>query len=154
MSATQLCPKCQKRKAEAEFPPRKNPANHSQSRHCLECSRAWNRGWSRRNRETLNERSRKHHLRTKYGLTLEEFEVILQQQGGVCAICHRPPNGRVLDVDHNHKTGQIRGLLCLSCNAGIGSLGDSPEMLKRATAYLQQADKCSVVKLPMALEVD
>lgn len=69
---------------------------------------------------------------------------MLASQDGVCAICERPEkvidprNGRIkaLAVDHDHGTGDIRGLLCQNCNKGLGNLGDSVEILMAAAAYL------------------
>ena len=59
----------------------------------------------------------------KYGLTQEQYELVLASQGGVCAICKGPPVvHNVYHIDHDHKTGLIRGLLCQSCNTGIGKL--------------------------------
>lgn len=82
--------------------------------------------------------SREWRLKKEYGITLAEYETLLEAQGGVCAICGNPPNGRVLSVDHDHKTGLRRGLLCHGCNMGLGSLGDSTPTLQAAIAYLQK----------------
>jgi hypothetical protein len=72
-----------------------------------------------------------------FGLTLEEYERLLLQQDGRCAICMRRPRTRRLAVDHNHATGEIRGLLCTRCNHKIlGAAGESPSLLRRAAAYL------------------
>ena len=63
----------------------------------------------------------KYNLRAKYGLTLEDYDNMLEQQKGVCAICGGiNPSGRRLAVDHDHKTGEIRGLLCQHCNTHLG----------------------------------
>ena len=76
----------------------------------------------------------------KYGLSLVAYEDLLQRQGGVCAICQKPPRqGRRLDVDHDHGTGSVRGLLCASCNTAIGHLRESHEILRSAISYLQRA---------------
>lgn len=81
-------------------------------------------------------------LRKNYGLTVEEYEALLDEQGGLCAICQRPERaqraGRTmrLPVDHDHTTGRIRGLLCHSCNRAIGLLQDDPALLVRAADYL------------------
>jgi hypothetical protein len=78
-------------------------------------------------------------LQKRYGITTADYNVIWDGQGGICAICGRPPKaGRwgSLQVDHDHDTGEIRGLLCFSCNAGLGQLGDSPESLERALCYV------------------
>ena len=83
------------------------------------------------------EYARKHpglHLR-RYNITEEDYDALLSQQGGVCAICGRPPEKR-LSVDHNHVTDAVRGLLCMPCNRAIGLLGDSVEGLTRAIDYL------------------
>lgn len=85
-------------------------------------------------------------LRKKYGITLERYEELRQSQGGGCAICGRTePIGRAsavvddvwLHVDHNHETGQVRGLLCTNCNHSLGGFGDDPAILRRAAAYLE-----------------
>lgn len=61
--------------------------------------------------------NRNKQLIRKYGITLEDYEVLLKNQGGVCGICGKPPKpDRALDVDHDHKTGKVRGLLCHNCN--------------------------------------
>jgi hypothetical protein len=77
----------------------------------------------------------------KYGLTDEDYRHMLEKQGGVCAICHRKngSNNRRLHVDHDHKTEKVRGLLCGTCNTGIGLLRDKLSMLYKAIAYLEDA---------------
>ena len=56
-------------------------------------------------------------------MTLEDYERMFDAQGGVCAICGKPrPEERTLHVDHDHETGEIRGLLCFSCNNALGRL--------------------------------
>jgi len=69
---------------------------------------------------------------------LAGFNAMLAAQGGVCKICNRPPRDKKkrLHVDHCHKTGKIRGLLCLHCNVMIGKAEDDPKRLERAAAYL------------------
>lgn len=73
-------------------------------------------------------------LKRRYGITLADFDRILAEQNGLCAFCkNKPP----VDVDHCHETGKVRGLLCRSCNVGLGQLGDNLEGVKRAIAYLE-----------------
>jgi hypothetical protein len=79
---------------------------------------------------------RKSKLKRKYGLTLDDFENILTEQGGGCSICKAVPE-RPLDIDHCHTTGHVRGLLCNKCNTGLGLFGDSPERLEAAAKYLR-----------------
>ncbi len=76
------------------------------------------------------------HLRRFYGLTLEQFQAMETEQRGCCAICRKIPKER-LHVDHCHESGRIRGLLCRACNSAIGYLGDDPELVDRAAAYLR-----------------
>lgn len=81
-----------------------------------------------------------YHRLTKYGLTPEAFLEILDKQGGVCRICQLTPNKRGLFIDHDHETGNVRGLLCNACNLMLGFANDSPERLLAAVAYLQQTE--------------
>lgn len=71
-----------------------------------------------------------------YRLTETEYNSILEYQGGVCAGCGEPPRGRALAVDHDHRTGRIRGLLCWHCNRAIGIARDLAEALSNLGAYL------------------
>lgn len=84
--------------------------------------------------------ARNTNLRRNYGITLDDYNRLAEEQGGKCIICGRVPEGKHnqgrLHVDHDHKTGKVRGLLCSHCNRGLGFLGDSPDILRRAAAYL------------------
>lgn len=75
-------------------------------------------------------------LRRKYGIGQAEYNAMLADQGGVCAICGEENSDRILAVDHHHGTGAVRGLLCGNCNQGLGRFRDSPDFLTRAIAYL------------------
>jgi hypothetical protein len=83
---------------------------------------------------------REYSLKRKFNLSPEEYNDLLEKQGGVCAICKQNCT-RALAVDHNHTTGKVRGLLCNNCNRGIGHLRDSIDLLKSATSYLEYYDK-------------
>lgn len=90
-------------------------------------------------RRTHPERNWAMYLR-KWGLTPETYEVMAEAAGGLCAICRQPcPTGQRLSVDHDHATGRVRGLLCRTCNVGIGNLKDDPALLARAILYLEEA---------------
>lgn len=86
--------------------------------------------------------ARRHWLKLKYKITLEQYEALLTQQGNVCAICRTAPAyEKPLCVDHNHSkpTGEgNRGLLCDSCNFAIGAMLENPARLRRAAEYLEQ----------------
>ncbi len=77
-------------------------------------------------------------IRRKYGLSQKEYEKMLSAQGGVCAICGREDKKKALSVDHCHTTGDVRGLLCTSCNLSIGKLDDCPETLRNAARYIDR----------------
>ena len=82
---------------------------------------------------------RGYHLRSRYGITEGEYTTMLEGQGGGCKICGSAcETGRRLAVDHCHKSGKVRGLLCASCNIGLGKFKDSPELLASALKYLQE----------------
>ena len=79
-------------------------------------------------------------LRVLYGITLDDFHAMLDQQSGLCALCGRPPRKREkrLRVDHDHTTGKVRGLLCNACNSALGLLQDSPDLLRKAADYIER----------------
>lgn len=73
----------------------------------------------------------------QYGLTVEQYDQLVEMQNGVCAICKKQPES-VLVVDHCHERGVVRGLLCQKCNRAIGSLGDKYRTVQKAAAYLMR----------------
>ena len=79
-------------------------------------------------------------LKNKYGITEEDYDNFYVEQNGCCAICnkHQSKINRRLSVDHNHKTGKVRGLLCDNCNCGIGNLKDKVSNLESAIIYLTE----------------
>lgn len=82
--------------------------------------------------------SRKHLLKKKYGITEKEYQQMLLQQGMTCAACSTAPTkNKSLCVDHNHKTGKVRGLLCSFCNLVVGWVKDDPTILRHIITYLE-----------------
>lgn len=90
---------------------------------------------SYRQTDSFEKSFRKWHLKKNYGLTPEQYDEMLERQGGGCAICGKPPGDIALHVDHCHDTGRVRGLLCFSCNAGLGQFRHDPQLLGRAMDY-------------------
>jgi hypothetical protein len=86
-------------------------------------------------------RVRRNALKFSYGITTEDYERMLKSQKGKCAICKSTDKGQTgkgfFCVDHDHKTGKIRGLLCHRCNRGLGLLSDSLKNVERAVKYLK-----------------
>lgn len=102
------------------------------------CTHCYGKWWKsvNTNPQPTDERKLVNHLK-KYGLTVADYQALLDKQGGTCALCGVPPaDGRRLAVDHDHVTGRVRGLLCQRCNGGLGALGDDVAGLQRAIAYL------------------
>lgn len=88
----------------------------------------------RGNRPALD---RRRLLKARYGITVEQYEVMFVRQNGCCAVCAQPSTTRLV-VDHNHDSGVIRGLLCQRCNKGLGLFDDSPTRLRAASHYLRE----------------
>jgi hypothetical protein len=78
---------------------------------------------------------RNYHLRLRYGITAEEVDRLIEKQNGVCPICQTEPNR--WHVDHDHATGEVRGMLCHHCNTALGNLRDDVKRLERAIAHLR-----------------
>jgi hypothetical protein len=115
--------------------PEKSKASHRKwyyghHEHAKKYSRDWHR-------EHYAQRRDKRRLKDT-GASPELFAKLLAEQQGKCAICGKPTKS--LRVDHDHHTGQIRGLLCFKCNYGIGILGDTASSLRQAVQYLEIAD--------------
>lgn len=98
---------------------------------CRECNKK-----AKRRRATA-ENTRKWHLSTIYGITVEQYTEMYENQAQECKICHawQP----LLRIDHNHKTGKIRGLLCNECNIGLGVFEEDIDILKSAIKYLEES---------------
>lgn len=103
----------------------------------LEHERAYRRSWYAENAAKVNDQIRQR----RFGLAPGQYEEMLEAQGGRCAICRSTETGAAhktaFAVDHDHRTGQVRGLLCDPCNRGLGLLGDDPVRLVKAAAYLE-----------------
>lgn len=91
--------------------------------------------WYNNNKERYKDNA----FRRKYGITLEQYDLMRKQQNYCCAICKtsETESGKKMFVDHNHQTGAVRKLLCTQCNAGIGMLQDNPEIMERAAKYVR-----------------
>lgn len=91
----------------------------------------------------VREYNRKTQL-ARYGLTPDDYDRMLAEQGGVCRLCGRPPNpdgvraASKLHADHDHETGRSRDLLCLTCNHMIGAAHDNPALLRKAAKYIER----------------
>ena len=126
--------------------------NPSGKRHCRACRRTRDREWYKATKEKCRNAARAWrkanpekrrvsrraaHLKHKYNMTREDYDLMAADQHHVCKICHNAnPDGRRLAVDHNHETGTVRGLLCGNCNTGIGLLNEDIDRLLTVIQYL------------------
>ena len=149
------CGGCKTYKAKNEF----NKSKHKKdglATQCRKCVSARHRAWYAKNKKRKDartkdwyhrnkDRAKDNHLKYKFGISLEEYNQMLKDQGGVCAICQkmetakdgRSGKTRALAVDHCHATGRVRGLLCCRCDHLVGCVGDTEESLARVLQYLQ-----------------
>lgn len=103
--------------------------------------RALNSEQKRAERKLYPDRQKNIDLKKNYGISLEQYNEMFSAQGGCCAIYdkHQALLKKSLHVDHDHGSGEIRGLLCNGCNFGIGQFKDDPDILNRAVSYLRRS---------------
>lgn len=106
-------------------------------------SKEYRRTHQKERRSYDKKRQRKRNLFSKYGITIEMYDQMSVAQEGKCAICgrHQSEFANPFAVDHSHKTDKVRALLCIRCNTGLGSLGDTSEGLRKAINYLEFWEK-------------
>lgn len=140
------CKRCQQEKPLTEFYTYGSKAGKRYHRwQCITCENKRSREYHKANRDRNLKRSRAFTL-ARYGLSPEQYDEILFSQGGGCAICGSPPTPtKALAADHDHtccpgkrSCGKcFRGLLCTSCNNGLGRFSDNAELLRKAANYLE-----------------
>ena len=113
--------------------------------------RSQQRAWAKANPD----RKREHLIKCLYGISIEQYMYVLEKQNGVCAICgkeetHKDTNGNIrpLAIDHSHKTGEVRGLLCQSCNALLGYSREDKDVLLSTIDYIEKYNM-KEAKLPV-----
>ena len=136
---TKICTKCKEEKSLTEFFKDKHKKSGLTSA-CKVCrSKAYNT-WERNNKQRIKQYSRKSNLKKGYGLTIGDWNNLFDRQQGRCAICerHQSEEPMRLHIDHNHRTGQIRNLLCSNCNRMLGCAKESTTILVKAIEYLNK----------------
>jgi hypothetical protein len=148
------CPECTTFKPRAEFPVSKQSKSGMYS-YCKDCNNKKHRKyrttpeqkekaakrareWRLNNPERVLELNRRKHLMRKYGITLERYDEMLEEQSNGCKICGGTcKTGYALAVDHCHKSKKISGLLCQLCNTSLGSARDDVSILKNMIKYIE-----------------
>jgi hypothetical protein len=148
-----ICRKCLRKKPVGEFNIHhgKTHTKDKLRNECRDCQKAHARAhYISLNKEVERKKRRRwylenkklthgYHLKRKFNISSEEYERLLKAQNGKCAICRADkPGGKYenFTVDHDHETGNIRGLLCSACNTGMGHFKDNPDILRKAIDYL------------------
>ena len=141
-----ICSLCQKEKELDQFGESsyiKKDGTKSKNRWCKQCYVKKAAEYQKLNPDKVKAWGTRKHRKKKYGMTDQEYSVLLEKQNNKCAICfesetHKGRGGEVipLAVDHCHKTGVVRGLLCFKCNTAIGKFNDDPQILQNAIVYL------------------
>lgn len=150
------CATCEVTKPDTEFRLRKSASTgqHYRGRVCRLCHQEKGLAWRRNNPEKVraynaaskakspeyhNRKAIESHFRRKFGLTIAERDAMIAKQRGVCPICGTDtPRGKGWCVDHNHRTGKVRAVLCQPCNLVLGHATEDPDILRRAAEYLEQ----------------
>lgn len=144
--SSRRCPCCGQVKSTTEFTRRKlSSGRWGFQAYCRKCDNERAREYRRNNLEKRKIVERKADIK-KYGLTLEDLEKMLQDQDNKCAICGKEvflhgssvDKNNIAHVDHNHATGEVRGLLCDKCNRGLGYFMDNTDYLLSAISYLKK----------------
>ena len=146
---TRVCRVCKKEKnlLDEYYLSRKDPTKKSSySYECKTCTVKRSVEYNRENSTSVKSQ----YLKRNYGLTFEEFEAMLSDQDNCCAICKGTKTyGRHkrFTVDHSHKTGKIRGLLCHRCNTALGLVGDDIHILNTMIEYLESHEQANTREL-------
>ena len=111
-------------------------SQYGRERYAKDPDRYFRQGQAYRASAHGREVSRRVYFKNKYGITLEQHKQRYIDQNGCCALCGKPMSYDRVYTDHDHETGKVRGLLCCSCNTGIGLLGDTFESVMQAAEYL------------------
>ena len=145
-ASSKLCTKCKIDKPLSEFYEHKSKRSGYHS-NCKQCALEYRRSYRKSNPERVKaywtsgaEAARASRLRRTFGITIAQYDELLDKQGGVCAICGKTPeeNKRALAVDHDHKTGEIYGLLCTFDNHRFVGRQRNSERFFKAAKYLEK----------------
>jgi hypothetical protein len=136
---TKVCKLCHIPKDLRFFNPHKS-CKHGVRTECKPCQNKASAIRAKKRNKKFPDKRRDAVLKNKYGITFDQYRVLLGAQGNACKICGSFSPGaskKYFSVDHDHKNGKIRGILCHGCNAGLGMFKEDTESLRRAAVYLE-----------------
>jgi hypothetical protein len=145
-TTTKACLSCKIEKALVDFPKRLKGSKDGFRNTCSSCRKESDKRRRQENIEKYKQRDRAYYIRnisniykTKYGISLEDYNILFDKQQGKCKCCnmHQQELKAALAVDHCHTTGIIRGLLCKQCNLALGNVKDNIQTLKNMIEYLK-----------------
>lgn len=140
---TKTCTRCGEEKELQNFPKRSGGKTRQLYKSwCKACHKEVHQSWVEGNPDKVRGYRAKdkwtlHKRCSRHGITVEEFWSIYEEQDGTCPVCDKAIEAEDSAIDHNHKTGEVRGILCKSCNRALGLLGDNPDTMFRGFTYLQ-----------------
>ena len=137
-----ICTRCNEWKPFTEYRSRGGKNSHLLKSRCNRCHYEMHKEYLKNNPVRVREYRAKDKWTLKkrcarHNITVEEFWTLYEEQDGTCPICDKAVNAEDSAIDHNHETGDVRGILHKSCNRALGLLGDSPDTLERAAEYLR-----------------
>jgi len=103
---------------------------------CKVCKTIQTKTWFQANREKAIRYNTKSKLKNRYGMEIEQYDLMVVAQNNLCAICNQPQARRNLAVDHCHQTNRVRGLLCDKCNLALGLINDNLDVVESIKRYL------------------
>jgi hypothetical protein len=136
---TKICNKCHIEKDVTEF--HKNKVNEDGFQHrCKSCKKKYDVEWRKHRDKTIERNS---NYKRKYGITIEDYNKMFEEQHGCCVICgrHQTEMKEILAVEHSHETGKVRGLVCNRCNIIIGFFEDYPQLIITIKNYIGMSEQ-------------
>lgn len=130
------CPDCSVVKPISEYNKSKSKPDGLQA-YCKPCSRARNNAHNEKHRARVRHQRRMAHNKSRYGITPEEYEALLEKASAACMACG--VRDERLCIDHSHKDGRVRGILCWRCNLALGYALDNPDVLVGLANYLRNS---------------
>jgi hypothetical protein len=133
---TKTCTNCKKEKSVEDFD-KHRLGKYGRHSKCKLCTKEYIKKDRQAHPEKYKQKNLKAKLKYFYDLTFEQYQQMLKDQNGLCLGCGKSPKSIRLNVDHDHETGKVRGLLCTNCNSALGAISDNIEVLENLIRYIK-----------------